>query len=98
MKQPYFLCRLNLQLKQYIDKKTTEYPAADFFNPKAEALRANRFFVNFERLCFDDYNFLYFITTANCINYFEPFHYFTKAGMVPIEMTCIFATMANKEL
>ena len=39
-----------------------------------------------------------FVTLTDQINYFESFYYFSEAGMAAIEMRCVGAAVANKEL
>ena len=39
-----------------------------------------------------------FVTLTDQVNYFESFYHFTKAGMTAIEMRCVRAAVANKEL
>ena len=51
-----------------------------------------------KNLCFDNHNFLNFITLTDGIDHFQSFINFTKAGMLTIQMFCITSAMTDKEL
>ena len=45
-----------------------------------------------------NYNFFNFITLPDCINNLKPFIYFSKAGMLSVEMLGIVSAVADEEL
>jgi len=47
---------------------------------------------------FDYLNFFNFIALPDSINNFQPFNYFSKAGMMAVEMSCLPPAVTNKKL
>lgn len=50
------------------------------------------------RCLFDNDDLFNFVSTFDCIDHIKAFNHFTEASVLAIEMGCIVATVANKEL
>jgi hypothetical protein len=48
--------------------------------------------------CFVDDHFGHFISGTDGIDHLKTFHHFSKAGVVPVEMGCVAATVADEKL